>query len=448
MNTVVEQVRIREGGLPGSASAARADARARELPRGLGNAVPIFIERASGAILRDIDGNQFIDFASGIAVTSVGASHPRVVRAVQEQAALFTHTCFLVTEYDGYLGVAQRLNRLTPGDHAKKTALFSTGAEAVENAVKIARAHTGRAAVVVLDHAFHGRTLLAGTMTAKYKPYRGAGPAATDIHRAPAPYPYRWPGGAENAAEQSFARLTEMVETQIGAENVAAIVVEPVQGEGGVIVQPPGYLSAIRDYCTRHGIVMIADEIQAGLARTGAMFAVEHDGVIPDLITTAKALAAGLPLAAVTGRAEIMDAIAPGGLGGTYAGNPIACAAAIAALDVIVEEGLVDRARRIEELTRSALADAIAAPHVGEFRGRGAMLALEIVHPGGTRPDAETAAAIVARCHERGLLVLLSGTFGNVIRLLPPLVIDDDLLLEGMGILAEEVRRADELATA
>lgn len=437
------QTRIIDGPIPGHRSTLLAERRRQALPRGLGYTLPIFVESASGGILRDIDGNQLIDFASGIAVTSVGASHPAVVAAVSAQAALFTHTCFLVTEYENYVEVAERLNLLAPGSHAKSTALFSTGAEAVENAVKIARAHTGRSAVIVLDHAFHGRTLLTSTMTAKNTPYRdGSGPLATDVHRVPAPYPFRWPGGPEHAAEQAFARLAEVVETQLGAHNVAAIVVEPVQGEGGFIVPPEGYLSAVREFATRHGIVLIADEIQSGLARTGTMFAIEHDGVVPDLITTAKALGGGLPLAAVTGRAEIMDAIAPGGIGGTYAGNPTACAAALAVLDVIASDDLCARARWIEQVSRPLLERAAGSPGVGEIRGRGAMLALEFVGQDGFVPDAQTAARIAAACHARGLLVLVCGTFGNVIRLLPPLVIEEHLLREGMEILAEEIERA------
>ena len=442
LSPALTQRRLIEGAVPGPRSQNLAERRRKELPRGLGQTLPIFVESAAGGILRDIDGNQLIDFASGIAVTSVGASHPAVVAAVADQAARFTHTCFLVTEYEGYLEVASRLNRLAPGTHEKKTALFSTGAEAVENAVKIARAYTGRPGVVVLEHAFHGRTLLASTMTAKNKPYReGSGPLATDVYRAPAPYPFRWSGGSERAAEQAFARLAEIVETQIGPHNVAAIVLEPIQGEGGFIVPPPGYVAAVREFATTHGIVLIADEIQSGLGRTGEMFAIEHEQVVPDLITTAKALAGGLPLAAVTGRAEIMDAVAPGGIGGTYAGNPISCAAAIAVLDLIVNDDLCARARWIEEVSRPILERAATSPAVGELRGRGAMLALEFVGVDGISPDAATASRIAAACHARGLLILVCGTFGNVIRLLPPLVIEEHLLREGMEILAEEIVR-------
>lgn len=436
--------------LPGARSAELQARRDAELPRGLGRTLPVFVEAAGDGVLRDVDGNQVIDFASGIAVTSVGAAHPEVAAAVAAQAAAFTHTCFLVTEYPGYVEVAARLNRLVPGDHAKKTALFTTGAEAVENAVRIARAHTGRPAVVVLEHAFHGRTQLTMTMTAKSKPYReGLGPVAGDVYRAPAPYPFRWPGGPERSAEQAAAKLAEIVETQVGAGNVAAIVVEPVQGEGGFIVPPPGYLARVRELCDRHGIVMIADEIQCGLARTGTMFAIEQEGVVPDLVTMAKALGGGLPIAAVTGRAEIMDAVPPGGLGGTYAGNPVACAAALAVLDILERDDLPGRARAIEAIVRPELEAAAAATSiVGEVRGRGAMLAIEFVGPDGLTPDKEAAARISAACHARGVLTLVCGTFENVIRLLPPLVIGDDLLREGVGILCDEIRRADESRAA
>lgn len=432
------------GSIPGPRSLELQRRRDAELPRGLGRTLPIFIEAAGDGVLRDVDGNQVIDFASGIAVTAVGPAHPEVVARIAEQAAALIHSCFMVTQYEGYVDVAARLNRLTPGDHAKKTALFTTGAEAVENAVRIARAHTGRPAIIALEHAFHGRTQLTMTLTAKNKPYRdGLGPVAGDVYRAPAPYPFRWVGGAENSAEQAAAKLTEMVETQIGAGNVAAIIVEPVQGEGGFIVPPPGYLARVRELCDRHGIVLIADEIQSGFGRTGTMFAIEQEGVVPDLITMAKALGGGLPISAVTGRAEIMDAVNPGGLGGTYAGNPVACAAALAVLDLMEHDDLPGRARRIESLVLpELLAVAAETAIVGEVRGRGAMLALEFVEADGRTPNREAAARISAACHARGLLTLVCGTFENVIRLLPPLVIGDDLLLEGVGILCDEIRAA------
>ena len=415
-----------------------------EIPRGLGVTLPVFIERAGGGILVDVDGNQLIDLASGIAVTSVGASAPAVVRRVQEQAAAFTHTCFMVTEYEGYVDVCAALNRLTPGDHDKRTALFSTGAEAVENAVKIARAHTGRQAVVVFDHAFHGRTLLAMAMTAKSEPYKQSfGPFAPEVYRAPAADPYRWPTGPERCAEEAFERFYDVVVKQVGAENVACVVAEPVVGEGGFIVPAPGFLSRVVEFCREHGIVFVADEIQSGLARTGDMFACEHEGVVPDLICTAKALGGGLPLSAVTGTAEIMDAPRPGGLGGTYAGNPLACAAALGALETIESEDLVGRAREIEQRVVPRLRElAATVPAIGDVRGRGAMLAIEFVQPGTKEPAPLLASAVAKRCHEQGVLVLTCGTYGNVIRLLPPLVIGFDLLDEGLDVVADAVRAA------
>jgi 4-aminobutyrate aminotransferase / (S)-3-amino-2-methylpropionate transaminase / 5-aminovalerate transaminase len=436
-----EQRRILASEIPGPRSRELQAKRTAELPVGLGITVPVFVDRAGGGILVDIDGNHIVDLASGIAVTSIGAAAPEVVRRVTEQVARFTHTCFLVTQYEGYVEVAAALNRLTPGAHAKKTALFSTGAEAVENAVKIARAATGRRAVVVLDHAYHGRTLLTMSMTAKNVPYKeGFGPFASEVYRVPAPYPFRWRSGAGRAGAEALDMLREVVSTQIGPQNVAAVVIEPIQGEGGFIVPPEGYLTGVRELTREHGIVFVADEIQTGLARTGDMFAVDHESVIPDLVTTAKALGGGLPIAAVTGRAELMDAVAPGGLGGTYAGNPVACAAALGALETIQREKLVQKARRIEELVKPRLqalrrSDSV----VGDVRGRGAMLAIELVVPGTIEPAPEIAKAVAARCHEQGVLVLVCGTFGNVIRLLPPLVIGEDLLDDGLGILEQAI---------
>lgn len=428
--------------LPGPRSLALQSAREQSVARGFGVVLPVFIDHAEGAILVDVDGNRIIDMASGIAVTSVGAAAPEVGAAVAEQAMQFTHTCFMVTEYDGFTRVAEALNRLTPGDHEKRTALFTTGAEAVENAVKIARAHTGRPAVIVLDHAYHGRTLMTMTMTAKNVPYKeGFGPFAPEVYRAPSAYPYRWPGGAEHAAEQALAALEEMVTTQIGAQNVACIVAEPIQGEGGFIVPAAGYLAGVQELARRHGILFVADEIQTGFARTGAMFACEHEGLVPDLIVTAKALAGGLPLAAVTGRADVMDAVAPGGIGGTYAGNPISCAAALATIDLMERDDLVARAREIEALAMPRLQELQrASPFVGDVRGRGAMLALEFVVPGTTDPDPTAAKAVAGRCNAEGVLTLTCGTFGNVIRLLPPLVIPHDLLSEALDVLEQATR--------
>ncbi len=427
--------------LPGPRSRELHAARERAVPRGFGVVQPVFVDHAEGALLVDVDGNRLIDMASGIAVTSVGAAAPEVAGAVADQAAKFSHTCFMVTEYAGFVDVAERLNRLTPGDHAKRTALFTTGAEAVENAVKIARTHTGRPAVVVLDHAYHGRTLMTMSMTAKNVPYKeGFGPFAPEVYRTPTAYPYRWPSGPERAAEEALAALEEKVLTQIGAHNVACIVAEPIAGEGGFIVPADGFLRGVADFARRHGIVLVADEIQTGFGRTGAMFACEHEGVVPDLITTAKALAGGMPLSAVTGRAEIMDTVDPGGIGGTYAGNPVACAAALAAIDLIERDDLPGRARGIEALVLARL-EVLRARHasVGDVRGRGAMLAIEFVRPGTTVPDPEAAKAVAASANRQGVLTLTCGTFGNVIRLLPPLVITDAQLDDALCVIEAAV---------
>ncbi|OLP03598.1 4-aminobutyrate--2-oxoglutarate transaminase [Mycolicibacterium porcinum] len=402
---------------------------------GVGTTLPVYVVAAGGGILVDADGNQLIDFGSGIAVTTVGNSAPAVVEAVTEQVAAFTHTCFMVTPYEGYVRVAEELNRLTPGDHEKRSVLFNSGAEAVENAVKIARAHTRRQAVVVFDHAYHGRTNLTMAMTAKNQPYKnGFGPFAGEVYRVPTSFPFR-DGETDGAA--AAARALDLIDKQVGADNVAAVVIEPIQGEGGFIVPAPGFLRALQNWCTANGAVFVADEVQSGFARTGAMFAVEHDGVVPDLIVTAKGIAGGLPLSAVTGRAEIMDAPHAGGLGGTYGGNPIACAAALAVIDTIEREGLLARAVEIEKTMISRL-KAIAAEdsRIGEVRGRGAMIALELVKAGTTEPDADLAKQVSAAAHAQGLVVLTCGTYGNVLRFLPPLSMPDHLLEEGLDILA------------
>ena len=437
---MVVQQRLVRTAIPGPRSREMQARREAELPRGLGSALPVFVERADGAVLVDVDGNHLVDLASGIAVTSVGACDPRVVANVREQVELFTHTCFLVTGYGGYLEVAAALNRLTPGGHPKRTALFTTGAEAVENAVKIARAYTGRPAVVVFDHAYHGRTSLTMAMTAKQMPYKhGFGPLSPEIYRVPTADGFR---GPLRTAGEAFERFADVIRTQIGADRVAAVVAEPILGEGGFVVPAAGFLPRVAEFCAGHGIVFVADEIQTGLARTGRMFASEHEGIVPDLVCTAKALGGGLPLSAVTGRAEIMDAVHPGGLGGTYAGNPVACAAALGALQTIEEQDLVGRAERIGERVLPRLrALAAEVPAVGDVRGRGAMLAVEFVEPGGTTPAPSIAAAVARYCHERGVLVLVCGTYGNVIRLLPPLVIDFELLNDGLGVLTEAVRK-------
>jgi 4-aminobutyrate aminotransferase/(S)-3-amino-2-methylpropionate transaminase len=407
---------------------------------GVGTGLPVYIERASGGILVDVDGNHLIDFGSGIAVTTVGNSAPRVVAAVKSQVDDFTHTCFMVTPYEEYVAVCELLNALTPGDGEKRSALFNSGSEAVENAIKIARVFTGRRAIVAFDHAYHGRTNLTMALTAKNMPYKhGFGPFAGEIYRVPMAYPYRWPTGDENCADEAFDAFVSQVHTQVGEQNTAAVIVEPIQGEGGFIVPPPGYLKRIADWCAEQGILFIADEIQSGFCRTGDWFACEHEGIIPDLITTAKGIAGGLPLAAVTGRADVMDSVHTGGLGGTYGGNPVACAAAVAAIETMQAEDLCGRAREIEALFAPRL-QALAAKFdvIGEVRGRGAMLAIELVASSTDRtPNAPLTAAVSAYCHSQGLVTLTAGTFGNVLRFLPPLSASDDLLNEGLDIVEQ-----------
>ncbi|MGD9517806.1 aminotransferase class III-fold pyridoxal phosphate-dependent enzyme, partial [Mycolicibacterium sp.] len=367
--------------IPGPRSAELAARRSAALPAGLASAAGVYVATAGGGVAVDVDGNSFIDLGSGIAVTTVGNSAPAVVERATAQLARYTHTCFLATPYEPYIEVAETLNRLTPGSHDKRTALFNTGSEAVENAVKYARAATGRSAVVVFDHAFHGRSLLTMTMTAKNQPYKhGFGPFAPEVYRAPMAYPYRWPSGPQHCAEEAFAQFAQLVDAQIGADAVACVVVEPIQGEGGFIVPADGFLRAVAEFCRERGILLVADEVQTGIARTGTWFACEHDGIVPDLISTAKGLAGGLPLAAVTGRADVMDAAHPGGIGGTYSGNPVACAAALGVFEEIESGRLVERARTIGEAMVTALEGIAAGTDViGEIRGRGAMIAAELV---------------------------------------------------------------------
>ncbi|MGW5259339.1 4-aminobutyrate--2-oxoglutarate transaminase [Microbispora sp. NPDC004025] len=405
------------------------------VPPGIGTTLPVFVTHAGGGVIVDADGNSLIDFGSGIAVTNVGNAAPRVVERVQKQVADFTHTCFMVAPYESYVAVCEKLNELTPGDHEKRTFLVNSGAEAVENAVKVARHATGRQAVVVFDHGYHGRTLLTMTLTAKSMPYKhGFGPFAPEVYRVPLAYPFRWPTGPDNCAEEAAAQAIDMINKQIGAENVAAVVIEPIAGEGGFIEPARGFLPKIVEFCRANGIVFIADEVQTGFARTGHMFACEDEGIVPDIITTAKGIAGGLPLAAVTGRADLLDHVHSGGLGGTYGGNPLACEAALGVLETIEQDKLVERARHIGEIMLPRLrAIQERNPIIGDVRGRGAMIAVELVVPGTKEPY--PAAEIARRCHEQGLLALTAGTYGNVLRFLPPLVIPDHLLEEGLSIL-------------
>jgi 4-aminobutyrate aminotransferase/(S)-3-amino-2-methylpropionate transaminase len=433
----IEQRRVLTTAIPGPKSAELHARKNAAVSSGVSTGLPIYVEKAGGGIVVDIDGNQLIDFGSGIAVTTVGNAAPRVVERVQQQVADFTHTCFMVTPYAEYVEVCEALNDLTPGDHDKRSALFNSGAEAVENAVKIARHATGRPAIIAFDHAYHGRTNLTMALTAKNLPYKHRfGPFANEIYRAPMAYPYRWPTGPDNCADEAFAALVDTVHSQVGEQNTAAVIIEPIQGEGGFIVPPSGYLARVADWCRDNGILFIADEIQSGFCRTGDWFASDHEGVVPDLITTAKGIAGGLPLAAVTGRAEVMDAVHAGGLGGTYGGNPVACAAALGAIETMKSDDLCGRAREIEALFMPRL-QALAAkyPQIGDIRGRGAMLAVELVaDPASKTPDAALAADVNKACHAAGLVTLTAGTYGNVFRFLPPLSIGDALLSEGLDI--------------
>ena len=422
--------------IPGPRSRDLFSRRVSAAARGVGVMLPVFVTEAGGGVLVDADGNSLIDFGSGIAVTSVGNAARRVVANVTEQVAAFTHTCFMITPYEGYVAVCEELNRLTPGDHEKRSALFNSGAEAVENAVKIARSYTRRPAVVVFEHGYHGRTNLTLALTAKNMPYKeGFGPFAPEIYRVPLSYPYHDGLPGPVAAARAIAKIDK----EVGPENVAALVIEPIQGEGGFIVPAPGFLPALADYARASGIVFVADEIQTGFARTGTWFACEHEAVVPDLVTTAKGIAGGLPLAAVTGRAEIMDAPHVGGLGGTYGGNPVACAAALGAIRTMEEQRLVERAAAIGEVMLPRLM-ALQEKYevIGHVRGRGAMVAIELVKDRATKePDPATAQQVATACHAAGLVVLTCGTYGNVLRFLPPLVIPDHLLDEGLDILED-----------
>ncbi|MFC5993141.1 4-aminobutyrate--2-oxoglutarate transaminase [Pseudonocardia hispaniensis] len=428
--------------IPGPRSRERMRRQRAALPAGVGSALPVFVEAAGGGVVVDADGNSFIDFGSGIAVTTVGNAAAGVVERATQQLHRFTHACFLVNPYESYVAVCEELNRRAPVAGPARTVLFNTGAEAIENAVKIARATTGRPAVVAFDHAYHGRTLLTMTLTAKNQPYKqGFGPFAGEVYRAPMAYPYRWPTGPERCAREAADALVELVDRQIGAENVAAVLIEPIQGEGGFIVPAPGFLSAVAQICRDRGIVLIADEVQSGLARTGRWFAIEHESVRPDLVTTAKGLGGGLPIAAVTGRAELMDAVPAGGLGGTFSGNPVSCAGALGVFEEIEHHDLLARARAIEATMLPAL-HRMQQRHdvLGDIRGRGAMIAIELVTGGGDHtPDAELTGRIARGCHAAGLLVLTAGTYGNVLRFLPPLSMPQDLLVEGLGILADTI---------
>ena len=437
--TSVPQQRLLVTEIPGPKSKAEIQRRSEEVSGGLGIAFPAVIASTGGAILVDLDGNQIIDMAAGIGVNNIGNSAQRVVDRVIEQVQAFSHTCFTVVPYQGYIDVCAKLNALTPGTHKKKSVLVNSGAEAVENAVKIARHATKRQAIVVFEHAYHGRTNLTMALTAKNMPYKdGFGPFAGEIYRMPMPYEFRWLGDKATITQDALAEIEHKIEKEIGAKNVAAIMIEPIQGEGGFIVPPTGFLPGLSKYCTENGIIFIADEVQTGFARTGNMFAVEHENVVPDMIVTAKGIAGGLPLAAVTGRAEIMDAIHVSGLGGTYGGNPVACAASLGVFETIEEDGLIERAREVGKILGHALCElASKYPVIGEIRGRGAMMAIELVKPGSLEPNSEAMTKVINYCAKKGVLLLSAGTYSNVIRFLPPIVISDELLLDAMSVLDE-----------
>ncbi|ORA08490.1 4-aminobutyrate--2-oxoglutarate transaminase [Mycobacterium asiaticum] len=442
----LEQSRHLVTEIPGPASLELNKRRTAAVSHGVGITLPVFVARAGGGIVEDVDGNRLIDLGSGIAVTTIGNSSPPVVEAVRRQVAEFTHTCFMVTPYEEYVAVAEQLNRITPGSGEKRSVLFNSGAEAVENAIKVARYHTHKPAVVAFDHAYHGRTNMAMALTAKSMPYKsGFGPFAPEIYRAPLSYPYRdglLDKELATDGEKAAARAISVMDKQVGAGNLAAVIIEPIQGEGGFIVPAEGFLPALLEWCHQNDVVFIADEVQTGFARTGAMFACEHEGIEPDIIVTAKGIADGLPLSAITGRAEIMDAVHAGGLGGTFGGNPVACAAALATIATIESDGLVERARQIERLVTEPLLRLQAADdRIGDVRGRGAMIAIELVKSGTAEPDPELTLKLATAVHAAGVIVLTCGMFGNIIRLLPPLTISDELLTEGLevltGLLAE-----------
>src|SRR3954469_10847228 len=425
--------------IPGPKSQALHERRMKVVPPGVHSTLPVYIERATGAILRDVDGNQFIDLGAGIGVTKIGHTRQEVVDPAKAQLASFLHTLFTITPYESYVRVAELLAEHTPGTFEKRTVLVNSGAEAVENGVKIARKYTGRRAIAVLEHGYHGRTNLTMAMNYKAMPYAaGFGPLAGDVYHAPSSYPYR--DGLSGA--EAAARTIGYLEKHIGAEDLAALVVEPIQGEGGFQTPAEGYLPALQEWATANGVVLIADEIQSGMGRTGRWFASEHFGLVPDLVLSAKGIAAGLPLAAVTGRAEIMDVAQPGGLGGTFGGNPVAAAASVAVFELLEKDGLLAEADRIgATLTRALTALQQRFDIIGDIRGRGAMIAIELVQPGTAQttklPNPEAVTALAAHAAQNGVLILTAGTWGNVLRFLPSLAISDELIEDALGVLAD-----------
>ncbi len=411
----------------------------------------VFAAKADGAIIEDVDGNRYIDFAGGIGVMNIGHTRPEVTRAIAEQAAKFTHTCFSVMMYEPYITLAERLVKLTPGEFPKKAIFFNSGAEAVENAVKIARWATGRPAIIVFDNAFHGRTLMTMTMTSKVQPYKYRfGPYAPEVYRAPYPYPYRMNMTPQEATAFCIQELERMFVGEVAPDQVAAVIIEPVQGEGGFMVAPPGFLGALKAVCEKYNILFVADEIQSGFGRTGRMFAVEHDGVEPDLMIIAKSMGAGMPISGVVGRAEIMDAPSPGTLGGTYSGNPVACAAALAVLDLYEKEDLAARSREIGHvITQRFLKLQESFPMIGDVRGLGGMVAMELVKDRTTKePDSHAASDTLAAAHHRGLVLIKAGMYDNVLRVLVPLCVTDEQLNRGLDIFEDAITTVAEAAAA
>ena len=426
--------------IPGPKSQELMRRRTAAVARGVAHATPIFAARAEGAVLEDVDGNRYIDFAGGIGCLNVGHRAPGVLAAVRDQLDAFMHTCFSVAPYGKYIELAEKLNSIVPGKFPKKTILVNSGAEAIENSVKIARSYTHRPAIICFEDAFHGRTMLTMSLTSKTHPYKaGFAPFATDIYRIPYAYCYRcsyslqYPGCGVFCAQH----LEDTFKRVVASESVAAVVVEPVLGEGGFVAPPPEFLPIVQEICRRHKILLIADEVQTGFGRTGAMFACERYGVVPDLLVSAKSIAGGLPLAAVTGRAEIMDAPGLGGLGGTFGGNPVSCAAALAAIEILERENLPARAEKLgERFDARARAWKKRWPLIGDVRGLGAMRAMELVRsPESREPAKEETEQVLRHCYEHGLILISAGTYGNVIRVLVPLVVTDELFDEGLGVI-------------
>src|SRR6516164_1019820 len=440
--------------IPGPKSRELLERRQEFVARGLASTMNVFAAKANGAMIEDVDGNTYIDFAGGIGAMNIGHSRSEVTKAIAEQAEKFTHTCFSVMMYEPYIALAERLVNLTPGEFPKKALFFNSGAEAVENAVKIARWATGRPAIIVFDNAFHGRTLMTMTMTSKVNPYKYRfGPYAPEVYRAPFPYPYRMNMTAQQSIEYCIQELEQMFIGDVAPDQVAAIIVEPVQGEGGFMVAPPGFLRALKTVCEKYNILFIADEIQSGFCRTGRMFAVEHDGVEPDLIIIAKSMGAGMPISGVIGRAEIMDAPPPGTLGGTYSGNPVACAAALAVLDLFEQEDYAARSREIGHvITKRFLSLQERYPLIGDVRGLGGMAAMELVSDRATKePDSHAASDVLAAAHHRGLVLIKAGMYDNVLRILVPLCVTDEQLNRGLDIFEtalETVAEAESIPTS